>query len=85
MHRYIVLKVLEWWKGEITFKELETWSKIEPKNIVSSVRDLLTYNCIYKAVNDEGYTTYALTDKGKKLIKYYEEQLGLKWTPPWKQ
>ena len=85
IHRYMVLKVVDW-GGKVKFKDLERWCRIEPKYIVKALSSLISWDCLYKEIGEDGYTVYSLAPTGKRLLKVYEERHGLKeyWTPPWK-
>jgi len=83
IHRYIILKILDW-GGELKFKDLEEWSNLEPKYIINALRSLLSWSCIKKGKDENGYVTYRINSTGKRVLRVYEER-GLKnyWKPPW--
>ena len=80
LHRYILLKIVNVFGEEgVDFKTLEQLSGLKAKDIVTAVNALLYWRGMKRV---EG--KYILNGKGRKLLKYYEENYGAKdwWEPP---
>jgi len=68
--RMIVYKLED---GPKNYTKLKDELKLSSKVLTSTLRALQKHNLIIRSVGDDRSTTYALTEKGRKIVKILHE------------
>ena len=84
--RYAVLCVLEEAQRPVGAKELQEWTGIPMKDIITALRNLLSWSMIDPVMEDD-HKKYVLSKKGVGTVKFYREvrHLDEYYTPPWRE